>query len=258
MLTRDIGPDTLHKELNRYLNATDLSLSQVAKNLGVSKGHLSEIKNGKTDPALNTGLRILKLCGLNLEELKAWSHFYNRSISDEYLEVHADVDRVFGQKLNEKASFRLAHDFDFLNAYTDIVNRQDEGIPLIQLRIEYGKHIEQKLDSFVELGILEKKEDQMGKVYCSGKVSPIVTKNASFSLIQNIVEQQHIQFQNGDYEGDSKFFYNDLSDQGIRELDKLLQEMTARAADIMRNHKKHRLDGGNRFIFQMLFGRTQK
>lgn len=139
MLTREIGPHTLFKELNRYLDSTDLSLSQVARNLGVSKGHLSEIKNGKADPALNTGLRILKLCGLEPEERKAWAHFYNRTISDEYLEVHADVDHVYALKLNEKASFRLAHDIDFLNAYTDIVNKMEEGVPLVDLRIEYGK-----------------------------------------------------------------------------------------------------------------------
>ncbi len=257
-MTREIGSDTLHTELNRYLESTDLSLSQVARNLGVSKGHLSEIKNGKTDPALNTGLRILKLCGLDLEERRAWAHFYNRSISDEYLEVHAEVDKVYGQKLNEKASFRLAHDIDFLNAYTDIVNKFDEGVPLVELRIEYGKGIEKKLDEFVQIGILEKLDSDLGKFYRAGQVSPIVSKNASFSLIRNIIKQQHINFQNGEYEGMNKFFFNDVSDEGVKELDALLHETTEKAAQIIRKHKKIRTEGGNRYIFQVMLGKTKQ
>ncbi len=257
MYTRDIGPQTLHRELNRYLDGTDLSLSQVARNLGVSKGHLSEIKNGKTDPALNTGLRILRLCGLDLEERKAWAHFYNRTISDEYLEVHAEVDEIYGQKLNEKASFRLAHDQDFLNAYTDIVNKFTEGVALVELRIEYGKDIEKKLDTFVNIGILEKLDTDLGKIYKAGAVSPIVSKNASFYLIRTILEQQHINFQNGDYEGMNKFFFNDVDDEGVKELDRLMVETMDKAASIIRKHHKPRTEGGNRYIFQGMMGKTK-
>ncbi len=257
MYTRDIGPETLHRELNRYLAGTELSLSQVARNLGVSKGHLSEIKNGKADPALNTGLRILKLCGLELEERKAWAHFYNRTISDEYLEVHAEVDEIYGQKLNEKASFRLAHDPDFLNAYTDIVNKFTEGVALVELRIEYGKDIERKLDTFVTLGILEKLDTDLGKIYKAGNVSPIVSKNASFYLIRTILEQQHINFQNGEYEGMNKFFFNDVDEQGAKELERLMSETMDKAASIIRKHHKPRTEGGKRYIFQGMLGKTK-
>lgn len=257
MYSSEIGQQTLYEELNHYLTSTPLSLSQVARNLGVSKGHLSEIKNGKTDPALNTGLRILKLCGLNPDERKAWAHFYNRSISDEYLEVHGEVDEVYGQKLNEKASFRLAHDPDFLNAYTDIVNKFNEGVALVELRIEYGKDIEKKLDQFVHLGILTKIDTDLGKVYRAGEVSPIVSKNASFYLIRTIIEQQHINFQNGEYEGMNKFFFNDVDDQGVKELDQLMKDMMGRAADIIRDHHSPRTEGGNRYIFQAMLGKAK-
>jgi len=263
MYSADIGPQTLHEELNHYLSSKSLSLSQVAKNLGVSKGHLSEIKNGKTDPALNTGLRILKLCGLDPEERKAWAHFYNRSISDEYLEVHADVDEVYGQKLNEKASFHLSHDLDFLNAYTDIVNKFNEGVSLVELINEYGRDIEKKLDRFVQLGILAKidtdlnKSTDKTKIYRAGQVSPIVSKNASFYLVRTIIEQQHVNFQNGEYEGMNKFFFNDIDDQGVKELDQLMKGTMDRAADIIRAHHKPRTEGGNRYIFQAMMGKTK-
>lgn len=257
MYNREIGPQTLYRELNQYLTSTSLSLSQIARNLGVSKGHLSEIKNGKADPALNTGLRILKLCGLDLEERKAWAHFYNRSISDEYLEVHAEVDEIYGQKLNEKISFRLAHDLDFLNAYTDIINKFNAGVALIELKNEYGNEIEKKLDSFVHLGILAKVDTDQGKVYRAGEVSPIVSKNASFYLIRTIIEQQHINFQNGEYEGMNKFFFNDVDDQGVKELDQLMKDMMDRATDIIRAHHRPRTEGGNRYIFQAMLGRCK-
>lgn len=130
MSNQIIGQQTLQNELNRYLSSTDLSLSQVARNLEVSKGHLSEIKNGKTDPALNTGLKILKMCGLTLEQRRTWAHFYNSTLSPEYNEVYNDLDRKNLQQINEKLSFQLANNLELLNAYLDIVNREDEASPL--------------------------------------------------------------------------------------------------------------------------------
>ncbi len=53
---------TLNSLLDNYLSNTRLSMSQVATKLKISKGHLSDIKNRKITPGLNLGIKILRLC----------------------------------------------------------------------------------------------------------------------------------------------------------------------------------------------------
>jgi len=253
MLITEVGTKTLNVELNRFLNGSKLSLSQVAQRLAVSKGHLSEIKNGKATPALNTGLRILKICGLSLEERRAWAHFYNKTISDEYLEVFQEVERKNSQKLNEKVSFLLARDLDLMNAYIDIVN-EEAPLPLVNLRIEYGRNIEGKLDKLVAEEILEKKITDLGRVYCTGKVDPIITKNSSYDLLKEVVDDQQLKFQAGDLDGSFKFHINDVSQEGREELQNLLSQTMKKAEKIMEDHKGKKDNGGKRIIFEILTG----
>lgn len=253
MLITEVGTKTLNVELNRFLNGSKLSLSQVAQRLAVSKGHLSEIKNGKATPALNTGLRILKICGLSLEERRAWAHFYNKTISDEYLEVFQEVERKNSQKLNEKVSFLLARDLNLMNAYIDIVN-EEADLPLVNLRVEYGKSIENKLDKLVAEDILEKKTTELGKVYCTGKVDPVITKNSSYDLLREVVDDQQLKFQAGDLDGSFKFHINDISEEGREELINLLSDTMKKAEKIMEDHKSKKDNGGKRVIFEVLTG----
>lgn len=254
MLVSEIGPETLYNELNKYLSQSRLSLSQVAKVLGVSKGHLSEIKNGKAQPALNTGLRILKLCGLELEQRKAWAHFYNGTISEEYLEVHDKVEKENEKKLTEKVSFLLAKDLDLMNAYVDIVNQEDIGLPLVDLRFEYGKTIERKLEKLVAQDILTLERTDLGKVYKSGKVDPIITKNASYDLLKQLVEDQQVKYQSGEKTGQFKFHINDIDDDGYEKLSELVSETMTKAGKIFEEHKTKRTKGGKRYAFEVLLG----
>lgn len=257
MLLTEVGPDTLNKELNRYLSTTRLSLSQVAKRLGVSKGHLSEIKNGKAQPALNTGLRILKMCGLEIDQRKAWAHFYNTSISEEYLEVHSDHDKINSKKLNEKVSFLLARNSDLMNAYVDIVNEEENGIALVDLRHEYGKPIEKKLQKLVDQSVLSLEITDLGKVYRAGIVDPIITKNSSYDLVKSIVEEQQIMYQSGEDKGSFKFHINDVDEAGFEKLTALLNETMKEAEKIMLENKKNRREGGERFVFEVLLGKLR-
>lgn len=257
MLFSEIGPDTLNRELNVFLENSKLSLSQIAKKLGVSKGHLSEIKNGKAQPALNTGLRILKLCGLEAEQRKAWAHFYNTSISEEYLEVHATWQKENARKLNEKVSFMLARDLDLMNAYVDIVAEEDQGLPLVDLRFEYGRAIEGKLEKLVKQDVIECEQTDLGKVYKTGKVDPIMTKNSSYDLVKTLVDDQQMQYQAGEHKGKFKFHINDVDPEGHALLVELLDRTMNEASKIMADHKKSRRDGGERFAFEILLGKLK-
>jgi transcriptional regulator with XRE-family HTH domain len=257
MLFSEIGPDTLNRELNSYLQGSKLSLSQIAKRLGVSKGHLSEIKNGKAQPALNTGLRILKMCGLEVEQRKAWAHFYNTSISDEYLEVHGDWVKENSRKLSEKVSFLLARDLDLMNAYVDIVGEENKGIPLVDLRCEYGRSIEKKLQKLVDQNVIEVDITDLGKVYRAGKVDPIMTKNASYDLARSVLDDQQLQYQSGEHKGKFKFHINDVDQEGVQKLTELLDKTIAEAEKIMLDHKQTRPQGGERFIFELFLGKLK-
>lgn len=257
MLFSEVGPDTLNRELNSYLGETKLSLSQVAKKLGVSKGHLSEIKNGKAQPALNTGLRILKMCGLETEHRKAWAHFYNSTISDEYLEVHDDWEKENARKLTEKVSYLLAKDIELMNAYVDIVGEEEEGMALVELRLEYGKGIEKKLQKLVDQNVLSIESTELGKYYKAGTVDPIITKNASYDLIRSVVDVQQFNFQSGEHKGAFKFHINDVDEQGYEELRALLERTMKEASEIFLKNQKRRKDGGERFAFEIMLGKIR-
>jgi transcriptional regulator with XRE-family HTH domain len=257
MLFSQVGPETLNKELNSYLGTSKLSLSQVAKRLGVSKGHLSEIKNGKAQPALNTGLRILKMCGLETEHRKAWAHFYNTSISEEYLEVHDDWEKEHSRKLTEKVSILLAKDIELMNAYVDIVGEEEKGMELVELRMEYGKPIEKKLQKLVAQEVLAIETTEIGKVYKAGLVDPIITKNASYDLIKSVVEVQQFNFQSGEHKGAFKFHINDVDQEGYEQLEQLLERTMKEASEIFLNNQKTRKEGGERFAFEIMLGKLK-
>ena len=257
MLFFQVGPETLNKELNNYLGHSKLSLSQVAKRLGISKGHLSEIKNGKAEPALNTGLRILKMCGLETEQRKAWAHFYNSKISEEYQEVHIETDKINAKNLTEKVSTLLAKDLEIMNAYVDIVSREERGMELVELALEYGKGIEKKLQKLVNQNVLSVETVNSRKCYKAGLVDPIMTANASYDLIKSVVEVQQYNFQAGEHKGHFKFHINDLDETGYNELEQLMNRTMKEATDIFLKHQKRRLDGGERFAFEMMLGKIK-
>lgn len=61
---REIGPTVRRLRLEQ-----DLSLSQLEASCGVSKGHLSLIENGHTQPSIETLRKITDVLGIGLAEL---------------------------------------------------------------------------------------------------------------------------------------------------------------------------------------------
>jgi len=254
MIFTQVGPHTLNDELNRYLGGTRLSLSQVALKLGVSKGHLSEIKNKKASPSLGTGLRILKECGIGIDERKAWAHFYNKTTIPEYTEVHEDWDKLNTKKLSEKVSHLLARDIDLMNAYVDVVAREDQGISLIELKLEYGRSIERKLHRLVTEEVLAASQVEGTTLFKTGSVDPIMTRNASYDLIKEVFSQQQSRYQAGEDSAKFKFHINDVTDEGEAKLAALLNETMKKAEKIMGEHKSQSTQDGSRVIFEVLLG----
>ena len=253
MQSYDIGEQTLSMELNNYLSRSRLSMSQIASKLGVSKGHLSEIKNGKAQPALNTGLRILKTCGFSIDQRKAWAHFYNKTVSEEYFEVHDQWEKERPKELNEKVSTLLSSDIDLMNCYVDIVNSEEQGIEVTKLQDEYGKSIINKVKRLEIEGVLQIEE---GNVLI-GPCDPIMTRNSSYELMKRVFDDQQLKYQTGDLNGKFKFEINDLSDEGYEALRELFDETMKQAAGIISDNKLNRDKGGKRYVFQTMVGQLK-
>lgn len=210
-------------------------------------------KNGKTDPALNTGLKILKMCGLSIEQRRAWAHFYNSTLSPEYNEVYNDLDRKNLQQINEKLSLELANNIELLNAYLDIINRAEEGFSLTELRLNYGRKVEEMLKDFVEVGILSIKETELGKIYHAGNVTPMITTNASFSMTQTMISRAHNAYIREGRETPLNFQIEDISEKGVEEIIKLQKQTWKKFLTILEENPQHQSDGGKRVFLNMFF-----
>ena len=59
----------LGQNLKRIRTAKDISQGDIARVLDVSRGYISTIENGKTNPTLSTIARIAKALGVTNDEL---------------------------------------------------------------------------------------------------------------------------------------------------------------------------------------------
>lgn len=59
----------LGQNLKRIRTAKDISQGDIARELDVSRGYISTIENGKTNPTLSTIARIAKALGVTNDEL---------------------------------------------------------------------------------------------------------------------------------------------------------------------------------------------
>ena len=59
----------LGQNLKRIRTKKDISQGDIAKELGVSRGFISTIENGKTNPTLATIAKLAKTLGVSIEKL---------------------------------------------------------------------------------------------------------------------------------------------------------------------------------------------
>lgn len=59
----------LGRNLKRIRTERDLSQGDIARELGVSRGFVSTIENGKTNPTLSTITKLAKAIGVSTNEL---------------------------------------------------------------------------------------------------------------------------------------------------------------------------------------------
>lgn len=59
----------LGKNLKRIRTKKNISQGDIARDLGVSRGYISNVENGKTNPTLATISRLAKAVGVSIDEL---------------------------------------------------------------------------------------------------------------------------------------------------------------------------------------------
>lgn len=241
-------------ELSEYLKSSRLSLSQVANKLEISKGHLSEIKNGKKSPGLDLGLKILKFIGSEEETRKTWAERFTTELSSEYESLTHTVEETTQKKrLTEQACQALYQNLDLMNLYLDIVNEDDHGMARSVVYEQYGKNGIQQLERLVNHGLLKLEKQR----YYAGDQRLVMTKNASYDFMQKILEQQKSHYLNKTLQGKFQFVLDDLSDTGFEELETLFEDTMKKASEIYKEHRQHTTRGGHRFVFQSLLGKVK-
>lgn len=236
--------------LNNYVAQKGKSLSQVAYYLEISKGHLSEVKNEKKIPSLDLGLRILNFTKASDEQKKEWIETSTRLISKNYEKLtQTESEKRKKVFIKEQLGVLLSENIKLLQIFLDIVNTGKLGISKARILAEYGV-------------------DGLRDIMCLGKLDYVIFENDMFTLAEDVrlvFDRQssyrlmksvfsHLKKQDllQEKKGLFQFEMDDISKEGIQELEKIHKESMAKAAEVYKRHNLKRSEGGERYIFQVL------
>ena len=137
--------------IDQYLSNSKLSMSQFAERLGISKGHLSDIKNNKRVPSFSLSLKILKFCNAPIDVISRIADSFNTKDSF-YQEIKDKLEADMMVKVaTEEVAHKLTNSMDLFNAYQDLTS---EGkIQKGELINRYGLSILDQLQYLVQLGV---------------------------------------------------------------------------------------------------------
>lgn len=241
--------------LNTYVSHKGKSLSQMAYHLNISKSHLSEIKNEKKVPSLDLGLRILNFTKSTEDQKREWIETSTKLISKNY--EHLSQTQADDRKkvyLKESLGNILADNLDLLQIFLDVVNTDKVGLNRSIVLSEYGESAVHDLMNLVKLNYLTVDND---KFTLGEDVRIVFDKKSSYDLVKTVLSQLKKKDVLQDHKGLFQFEIDDISADGVKELEQIHKEAMAKAAEVYKKHGKKRSLGGERYIFQMLTARIQ-
>ena len=110
--------------IDQYLNSSRLSLSQLAEKIGISKGHLSDIKNNKRRASFSLAIKILKFCNAPSDIINKIAEEF-KSEDRCYQEIKSKIEDDLAIKAaTEEVSYKLSNNIDLFNAYQDIASEE--------------------------------------------------------------------------------------------------------------------------------------
>jgi len=241
----------LVKYLIDYLIQTRFSLSQVALKLNVSKGHLSDIKNGRVLPGIELGLRILKQCNVSIADRKLWTDLHNHHFSEEYREIWDYYNKNGAvEKLNREIAQLFVDDILLFNLYLTIINSA-QGIPTAQIKENYGAYYLDKIN-FLKKSNLLSIENELVSV--TDKFL-IFNTESSFKLMNKLFLNFLDEYKKGQRTSQLNFLIDDLNPEVEKELNLLFDSFNKKLEQLFKDNQMEIKKGGKRFIGQVLIGK---
>lgn len=230
--------------LNSYLDNSRITLNRLARNLDMSAGYLSELKNGNKKPSLDVLLKIADKIKLPTNEKEQLVSFYNQNQSDKYdeLQMTKAVEKK-QEKLSEEASFKLAKDADLFNAFLDIQSTEKKGMTEARIINRYGLGMLQKLEYLTVRNIINK-ENQI--YYTKNTDKLMLAHRTSFVTIKSMIDNEENQWDAGVNEGRTRWNICDLDDEGKKMYYEMIARHDKEFQDLRQNHSKDALKGGHR------------
>jgi len=236
--------------LNNYVAQKGKSLSQVAYYLEVSKGHLSEIKNEKKVPSLDLGLRILNFTKASEEQKKEWIETSTKLISKNYEQLsQTESEKRKKIYIKENLGTILSENIELLQVFLDIINTDKQGLHQETLVAEYGTDVLNDVMSLVKLNYLIVENEYFT---LDEDVRMVFDRQSSYRLMKSIFSKLKKQDLLQEKKGLFQFEMDDVSSEGIRELEKIHKEAMVKSAEVFKKHNLKRSQGGERYIFQVL------
>lgn len=236
--------------LNNYVAQKGKSLSQVAYYLDISKGHLSEVRNEKKIPSLDLGLRILNFTKASEEQKKEWVETSTRLISKNYEKLtqteSENRKKIF---IKDHLGMLLSENIKLLQIFLDIVNTDKAGLTKTLILAEYGDDGLRDVMSFVRLNYIIFKNDIFT---LDEDVRLVFDRQSSYRLMKSVFSHLKKQDLLQEKKGLFQFEMDDISKEGVKELEKIHKESMAKAAEVYKKHNLKRTEGGERYIFQLL------
>lgn len=241
----------INSKLNSFLSASRLSMSQLAQKLEISKSHLSEIKNGKKDPHIDLGLKILKHCGASTIEKQEWIEQKYLSQSAEYEEHHHNLNEgLKRERLSNSIADKLSKDLDSINIFLDITAAKEIGVSKSYIQHQYGLSGIRKIKFLIEANLISEK---CGSYFASAN-RLVMTKNASYELLKTVTCDQQNRFHQGELDGKFKFQIDDIDEEGYQQLNLAFENYMKEVNSIVKNHSQPPQEGGKRYFIQSMVG----
>ena len=229
--------------IDQYLSNSRLSMSQFAERLGISKGHLSDIKNKKRNPSFSLSLKILKFCNAPVDVINKIAEDFKTNDSF-YQEIKDKIEADMKVKAaTEEVAHKLSNSMDLFNAYQDIIS--EVSIHKGELINRYGLSILDQLQYLVDRAFIAKAD---GVFSANEKQHTTFSGSNTFKMLSAAIKNEADQFDTKENKGVTRFYYSEVSNEGLDALNELKRRHHQEEAELMSRFTKAVKDGGKRVM----------
>lgn len=237
----------ISESLERYVNGSRLSMSQIAERWGVSTALLSQIKNKKKTPSLDLGLKILRETGAPLDLRREWLTSFGKT-----QEVGLIIEDEKKERVEYKLKKSLSELFEcnpiLLDIFLDISFMKEKGFSWSGILKSYGEYGLSLVGLLIDSSIVEKRGDRYFIV--KENIPHGINLESSFGIMKGTFDTLKQKVKKEEFRGEFHFDITDVSPQGYQKLKDLNIEYTKKAVAIIKENEMSRIKGGLRVVAQ--------